>query len=59
MVKYKVASKPPGLVLLINNYYFPHMSEEQERRGSEIDINLIQSGFMAMGYEIYGNIYVI
>lgn len=54
--KYSIKSKPPGLVLLINNYYFPHHPEsKRERIGSEIDIDLLYKGFVEMGYKIFRN----
>lgn len=54
---YRITSKPPGLVLLINNFNFPFRksTDEKERHGSEIDMKLLQDAFCKMGYEIYGN----
>lgn len=54
VLTYQIASKPPGLVLLINNLNFPYF-EEKVREGSQIDIDLLERGFRVMGFEIYGN----
>lgn len=55
ITKYQISSKPPGLVLLINNFNFPYDDEEKQRLGSEVDIGLLQGAFRVMGFEIYGN----
>ncbi|XP_037044086.1 uncharacterized protein LOC119080014 [Bradysia coprophila] len=57
VAKYRISSKPPGLVLLINNFNFPYRKEEDEkqRRGSEVDIHMLYLVFLEMGFEIYGN----
>lgn len=53
VLKYQIASKPHGLVLLINNYNFPHAEKEKVRHGSEIDMKSLEEGFREMGYEIF------
>ncbi|KAJ6641658.1 Caspase-10, partial [Pseudolycoriella hygida] len=52
--KYRINSKPPGLVLLINNFNFP-LEEIKQRFGSEKDINKLFRIFTEMGYAIFGN----
>lgn len=44
-------------MLLINNYYYPHHKEvkNRTRKGSEIDLTLLEQGFKEIGFDIFND----
>lgn len=50
---YRIKSKPPAMVLLINNRNFPHYKTDQIREGSNLDVRYLTDLFRELGYPLF------